>query len=89
MTAPDPSLWVGADGRNYTPRMEAAAKRACWTCPVQRECLLVALLAARPTKGVYGAFTLKERRALITEHDGDAYSAVLASALYREVPDAT
>ena len=71
-------MWVGTDGKHYRSTLAKRAKDACWSCPVVKECLLVALIAP-PTDGVYGAHDKAERKALLRQHGGNAYAAVLAA----------
>ena len=46
-----------------TANDEAAAKAVCAVCPVRSECLEHALAASEPY-GIWGGFTLRERRLL-------------------------
>lgn len=75
---PDPSLWVGADKRHHTLRQEGRAKAICWeVCPVRKECLLESI--GSTSKVIAGGLNHTERKALLEEHGGDQFSAVLAS----------
>ncbi len=77
--APDPSLWVGADGKHYTPRKQLAAKAICWgVCPVRLDCLWVAL-QTRTGKGIYGGLNEDELKELRAKFPGDANMATLST----------
>lgn len=58
----------------------------CQGCDVRLECLFTALAAPRNPRGIYGGLTSEERKELLDEHGGDAYTAVLVGIIAKENP---